>query len=58
MTSRFSVRPAPGNYMTLFEVARELSRRLASTFLRDAATDGGRSTEGPPSSRTIRTGAI
>ena len=25
-----------GQYMTLFEVARELSRRLASTFLRDA----------------------
>ena len=47
-----------GQYMTLFEVARELSRRLASTFLRDARTDGGRSTAGPPSSRTIRTGAI
>ncbi len=28
------------NYMTLFEVARELSRRIASTFLRDA--DGRR----------------
>jgi hypothetical protein len=26
-----------GRYMTLFEVAQELSRRLASTFLRDAA---------------------
>jgi hypothetical protein len=25
-----------GRYMTLFEVARELSRRLASAFLRDA----------------------
>jgi hypothetical protein len=25
-----------GNYMTLFEVAHEISRRLASTFLRDA----------------------
>jgi hypothetical protein len=25
-----------GPYMTLFDVARELSRRLASTFLRDA----------------------
>ena len=25
-----------GNYMTLFEVAQELSRRLTSTFLRDA----------------------
>jgi hypothetical protein len=25
-----------GQYMTLFEVARELSRRLASAFLRDA----------------------
>ena len=25
-----------GQYMTLFEVAHELSRRLASTFLRDA----------------------
>ena len=25
-----------GRYMTLFEVAQELSRRLASTFLRDA----------------------
>src|SRR5438093_896738 len=25
-----------GRYMTLFEVAREISRRLASTFLRDA----------------------
>jgi hypothetical protein len=29
-----------GTYMTLFEVAREISRRLASTFLRDA--DGRR----------------
>ena len=29
-----------GNYMTLFEVSRELSRRLAGTFLRDA--DGRR----------------
>ena len=29
-----------GNYMTLFEVAQEISRRLASTFLRDA--DGRR----------------
>jgi len=29
-----------GNYMTLFEVAQELSRRLNSTFLRDA--DGRR----------------
>ena len=36
MNSRFNVRRARGNYMTLFEVARELSRRLASTFLRDA----------------------
>ena len=43
--------------MTLFEVAQEISRRLAGTFLRDAELDGGRSTEGPPSSRTIRTGA-
>ena len=25
-----------GNYMTLFEVAQEISRRLAGTFLRDA----------------------
>ena len=29
-----------GNYMTLFEVAEEISRRLAGTFLRDA--DGQR----------------
>ena len=27
--------------MTLFEVARELSRRLASTFLREPATESG-----------------
>ena len=48
-----------GRYMTLFEVAQEISRRLAGTFLRDCQTaDGGRFTAGPPSSRTIRTGAI
>ena len=27
-----------GHYMTLFEVARELSRRLASTFLRPSSS--------------------
>ena len=31
-----------GRLMTLFEVAQEISRRLASTFLRDAATAGRR----------------
>ncbi len=50
-----------GQYLTLFEVAQEISRRLASTFLRQptaqARLDGGRSTAGPRSSRTIRTGA-
>ena len=46
-----------GRYMTLFEVAQEISRRLTSTFLRDDQWDGGRFTAGPPSSRTIRTGA-
>jgi hypothetical protein len=30
-----------GRFMTLFEVARELSRRLASTFLREPATESG-----------------
>jgi hypothetical protein len=29
-----------GRYMTLFEVARELSRRLASAFLRETSTTG------------------
>ena len=28
-----------GQYMTLFEVAKELSRRLATTFLREPSTD-------------------
>ena len=46
-----------GPHMTLFEVARELTRRLASTFLRDA-NGRGRCTAGRPSSRTIRTGVI
>ena len=46
-----------GDYMTLFEVARELSRRLARRSCA-TPTDGGRSTEAPPRSRTIRTGAI
>ena len=31
-----------GRYMTLFEVAQELSRRLASTFVRDKLRPGGR----------------
>jgi hypothetical protein len=30
-----------GRYMTLFEVAQEISRRLASTFLRDPSTGSG-----------------
>jgi hypothetical protein len=34
MNSKFSVRPVQGRYMTLFEVAQEISRRLAGTFLR------------------------
>ena len=48
-----------GRYMTLFEVAQEISRRLASSFLRDDKSPeaGGQFTAGPQSSRTIRTGA-
>ena len=30
-----------GRYMTLFEVAQEISRRLTGTFLRDDQWDGG-----------------
>jgi hypothetical protein len=43
--------------MTLFEVAQEIARRLAGTFLRDAK--GRRPVYGGmrPSSRKIRTGA-
>ena len=45
-----------GQYMTLFEVAKEIARRLAGMFLRDAhgrrPVYGGR-----PSFRTTRTGA-
>ena len=44
-----------GKMMTLFEVAGELSRRLASTFLQDSE-GGARSTAGPSSSRKTRTG--
>ena len=36
MTLRCSVRRVPAGYMTLFEVAQEISRRLAGTFLRNA----------------------
>ena len=44
-----------GTMMTLFEVAQELSRRLATTFLRD--DDGRRPVYGKPSvSRKTRTG--
>ena len=46
-----------GRYMTLFEVAKEIERRLASAFLRDA-TGRGRSTGERRSFRTTRTGAI
>ena len=45
-----------GNRMTLFEVAKEISRRLSSIFLRDAS--GRRPVYGGArSSRTTRTGA-
>ena len=47
-----------GQYMTLFEVAKELSRRLASYVPARRRRTSGRSTAAPPSSRTIRTGAI
>ena len=33
--------------MTLFEVAQEISRRLASTFLRERATDSGQTGRRP-----------
>ena len=46
-----------GHYMTLFEVAKEISRRLAGTFLRDERPEG-RFTEEPGGFRMIRTGAI
>jgi hypothetical protein len=46
-----------GNYMTLFEVAKEIARRNTSMFLRDA--NGQRPVYGgPESSRTILTGGI
>ncbi len=45
-----------GRYMTLFEVAQEITRRLAGTFLRDCQGADGRSMGGRPSSRKIRTG--
>ena len=45
-----------GRYMTLFEVAEEIVRRLTGTFLRDAQGKG-RFTEDLASSRTIHTGA-
>ena len=35
MNSKSSVPTGSGRYMTLFEVAQEISRRLASMFLRD-----------------------
>ena len=44
-----------GERMKLFEVAREISRRLASIFLRDA-TGAGPCTAAPRSSRPTRTG--
>ena len=37
MTSKCECPTGSGRYMTLFEVAKRLSRRLASTFLRDAS---------------------
>jgi len=40
-----------GRYMTLFEVAQELVRRLAGTFLRRYQRPAGRSTAGRSSSR-------
>ena len=44
-----------GNYMTLFEVAKEIGRRLSAIFLRDE--NGKRPVYGgTKSSRTIRTG--
>ena len=46
-----------GRYMTLFEVAQELARRLAGTFCA-MPMGNGQSTAGRPSSRMIRTGAI
>jgi hypothetical protein len=36
-----------GRFMTLFEVAQEISRRLASTFLREASAGGGQSGRRP-----------
>jgi hypothetical protein len=36
-----------GRYMNLFEVAREISRRLASTFLREPAARSTSSGQGP-----------
>jgi len=44
-----------GRYMTLFEVAQEIARRLAARSCA-APMGGGRSTEERRSSRTIRTG--
>jgi hypothetical protein len=36
-----------GRYMTLFEVAQEISRRLARTFLREPATGSGQAGRRP-----------
>jgi Glycosyl hydrolase family 63 C-terminal domain len=36
-----------GRYMSLFEVAKEISRRLASTFLRDPSTGSGQAGSRP-----------
>jgi hypothetical protein len=36
-----------GRYLTLFEVAQELSRRLAGTFLRESATSSGQAGRRP-----------
>ncbi len=45
-----------GRQMNLFEVAEEITRRLAGTFLRDAEA-AGPCTAARRSSRTTRTGA-
>ena len=46
-----------GSHMTLFEVAKEISRRLSATFLRDADGQAAGLRRHARSSRTIRTGA-
>jgi len=43
-----------GRYMTLFEVAKEISRRLAGTFLREPSTSSGQAGRRPVYGGTVK----